>query len=369
MDILNFISWIKGGRVVNTLDPTQALLPVGQRDSRRDDGYLTNAITVADLLALVPTPPGGLTGTNYVYVAADGTDIENAIELQAAYIEATTMSPSVTNRITVIAAPGYYNFGSTVFFMNTQYIDLVSLDGNRSIIFNSTNFSGTIILSADNIYVKGVDVQSKTFNVTAAWAFGMKVENCKGGDDSFHNTGSGSGGTFIDCEGGERSFVNGTNAAGVYTDCVGGGFSFGGSGTASGTFTNCQGGNYSFGGYGTASGTFTKCIGLNYSFGGYGTASGTFTDCVGSGSSFASGATASGIFTNCVGDFDSFGASGIASGIFTNCVGGTGSFGKYGTLTGKLYYCRLTSNTFQTVSGGGITRYCLDGTNTANNQG
>ena len=57
MDILNFISWIKRGRVVTTVDPTQTLLPVGLKDSRRDDGYLAGAITVSDFAAqLVPAP-------------------------------------------------------------------------------------------------------------------------------------------------------------------------------------------------------------------------------------------------------------------------------------------------------------------------
>jgi hypothetical protein len=51
MDILNFISWIKGNRVVTTVDPTQTLIPVGLKDSKRDDGYLAGAISVADLVS------------------------------------------------------------------------------------------------------------------------------------------------------------------------------------------------------------------------------------------------------------------------------------------------------------------------------
>jgi hypothetical protein len=48
MDILNFISWIKGGRLVNTVDPTQSLLPIAVKDVKRDDGWLTVAMTVED---------------------------------------------------------------------------------------------------------------------------------------------------------------------------------------------------------------------------------------------------------------------------------------------------------------------------------
>jgi hypothetical protein len=48
MDILNFISWIKGGRLVNTVDPTQSLLPIAVKDVKRDDGWLAVAMTVED---------------------------------------------------------------------------------------------------------------------------------------------------------------------------------------------------------------------------------------------------------------------------------------------------------------------------------
>lgn len=53
MDILNFISWIKGSRVVNSVDASQTLLPVGLKDPKRDDGYLAGAISVADFASLV----------------------------------------------------------------------------------------------------------------------------------------------------------------------------------------------------------------------------------------------------------------------------------------------------------------------------
>jgi hypothetical protein len=260
------------------------------------------------------------------------------------------MSPSATNRITIVAAPGYYNFNSLLgFAMDTQYIDLVSLDGNRSIIFNGI---GTIIVSADNVYVKGVNTLSLPFEVGSGLS-SIKLEDCKGGDLSLGaNAGFILSGTFINCEMGNLSFgTSNTTISGTFINCIAGSGSFGGGGTASGIFNNCVGGNDSFGN--TASGTFINCKAENTSFGAGGTASGTFT--------------------SCVGDIASFGTSivlgGTASGIFTNCIGGTFSFGGRGTLSGKLYYCRLTSGTFATVSGAGITRLCLDGSNAENNQG
>lgn len=48
MDILNFISWIKGKRQVTTVDANKTLLPVGIKDPKRDDEYIAGAITVSD---------------------------------------------------------------------------------------------------------------------------------------------------------------------------------------------------------------------------------------------------------------------------------------------------------------------------------
>ena len=62
MDILNFISWIRGGRVVTTVDPDKTLIPVGLKDGRRDDEYLAGAISVADFAAQI----GGGGGSHYI---------------------------------------------------------------------------------------------------------------------------------------------------------------------------------------------------------------------------------------------------------------------------------------------------------------
>jgi len=62
MDILNFISWIKGKRIVTAVDPASTVLPVGLRDPRRDDNYLAGAITVQDFAAQMPAGPTGPQG-------------------------------------------------------------------------------------------------------------------------------------------------------------------------------------------------------------------------------------------------------------------------------------------------------------------
>jgi hypothetical protein len=62
MDILNFISWIKGRRQVTTVDAAKTLIPVGLKDGRRDDEYIAGAITVEDFVAQYGTGPQGPPG-------------------------------------------------------------------------------------------------------------------------------------------------------------------------------------------------------------------------------------------------------------------------------------------------------------------
>lgn len=62
MDILNFISWIKGKRQLNVVDPAKTLLPIGIKDGRRDDDYLTGAILIQDFISQFGTGPQGPQG-------------------------------------------------------------------------------------------------------------------------------------------------------------------------------------------------------------------------------------------------------------------------------------------------------------------
>lgn len=55
MDILNFISWIRGSRVVKTVEPAKTLIPLGVKTSRRDDEYLPVTMTVEDLATQITT--------------------------------------------------------------------------------------------------------------------------------------------------------------------------------------------------------------------------------------------------------------------------------------------------------------------------
>jgi hypothetical protein len=93
-----------------------------------------------------------------------------------------------------------------------------------------------------------------------------------------------------------------------------------------------------------------------------------FENCVGGDDSFNGVADETpgdtyGTFTNCVGGLTSFGRN-AAYGIFTSCKSGEFSFGADGGLLyGQLLFCRLTEGGYETPSGSGIIRFCLDGDN------
>ena len=190
---------------------------------------------------------GGLEGTNYVFVMADGTDTENAAKLQAAYNTAKTMSPSATNRITVICAPGKYNFGSATFTLDTQYINLVSLDGNSSVIFSSSNVNGVPRISASNIFIKGINVINRGFTLVSSTGSNLTFENCRAGG-AFSFSGAGFANClFKDCVAGSDSFNYYIDSTTSFVNCAGGDRCFGNESEFRGIATNCVAGSQSFG--------------------------------------------------------------------------------------------------------------------------
>lgn len=260
-----------------------------------------------------------LSGSNYVFVEANGTPTQNATELSASYVQAKASSPSATNRMAVLAGPGKYTFAST-FTLDTQYIDVVSLTGECDVLVTG---SGTINITANDVYVRGIDVDVKNFTIADNLPL-LKLKNCKGGDYSF-------GGQINPTPGSQPAnpiLVNGT-----FIDCEGGNFSFAGNGMAYGTFINCIGSGSSFGYY--CDGIFTNCIGSDFSFGGdMGYINGTMENCTAGENSFAP-----------VGTINS-------TAILDNCVGGLNSFasGPSSTISGRLIKCRLTSGSFATLN-------------------
>jgi len=278
---------------------------------------------------------GGLNSSAVVQVNAGASAAENGAALVAAYTKAKALTPnglalSSTNRSTLLVGAGSYTLPAQL-NIDTEFVDIQASNFASDLTKLIVSVDGfAISVSANDVLVYGL-VALGGLNIV--------------GDKPLQ--------VFRSCNSTSNSFGGGGTASGTFIDCTGSSNAFGGNGgTASGTFLNCTAASNSFGGDGVASGTFTSCVGLGGAFGG-------FTN---------SGGTATGTFIDCKGGEYSFGSYSTASGDFTRCLGGDDAFGKGGTLTGTLISCR-TSTTFQTVSGGGKTRLCLDGTLTENNQG
>jgi len=284
-----------------------------------------------------------LSGSNYVFVEANGTPIQNANYLTASYNLAKLTNPTVSDRFSVLLGPGYYAFTND-FIIDTPYIDVVSLTGDRDIYITG---SGTIVIDTDNVYVRGIDVGVNNFTITCSFP-DIIIKNCKGGDESF--------GGYPPPTPGNPS-TPGYFIASTFIDCVGGDYSFASNGSAYGTFINCIGGDYSFGQ--CCDGTFTNCVGGDYSFAYQGNIEGGLIEnCTGGNYSFAS-----------IGDIGSL----AETAIIKNCIGGLNSFAQgASSVYGLLQNCKLTSGDFSltisnVVTNTGAVVSCVDASNNSQN--
>ena len=128
MDILNFISWIKGKRQVTSVDPAKTLLPVGLKDPRRDDEYLAGAISVQDFVTQIgpslysatffdttTQTNGGATTANQVLIS--NTQQSNGFTLSSNSIEVLNDGVYFINLLLQLAfTGGASNYNVTVWF-------------------------------------------------------------------------------------------------------------------------------------------------------------------------------------------------------------------------------------------------------------
>lgn len=370
MDILNFISWVKGGRQVTAVDPARTLLPVGLKDGRRDDSYLAGAISVADFASQIgglqtvavdgttitgDGTPGdpliatarSLGGTSYAVVYGNGTAEENGIELQAAYDAAKLATPygnplDVSNRFTILVGGGdYFMEGTPVYaspgivynqlILDTNYIDIVSLSGECDVFLSGISLEGFISFKVSGLNTtKALSLGgfSDAFIIYTDEGDGLICQNCKGGNFSFNNfAGFGLYGTFINCNGGEYSF-------GAVTFAFPMGLPFYVNADSYGTFTGCVAGNNSF--------VFNDFMSSK--------AGGVYTDCKAGHMSFAnngfsitSGCFVAGTMENCKALSLSFGNTIFPSAVLRNCIADSNSFGGY-KFSGAAYNCISTGN-------------------------
>lgn len=306
----------------------------------------------------------------FVTVTTSSNELENGLNLLAAYALARTAAPygqplSSSNRMAVLVPPGRYNLGSSSLALDTECVDLVGLSPAREeqLVFGDGGEDGVLYQTANDVQIQNLHVACVRSGGGTRVAYRPDSDlaltvarNCRfsgeGGSGDPMPWSRTYAGTYVDCVSGDASFGSGEDgaAAGTFIRCEAGEDSFGGyRGLASGTFMDCSGGSASFGGFsGAASGLFVRCRGGVFSFAGGsgGKAAGRFEECVSEGWSFGGGGgEASGVFIGCVGGQGSFGSgnpgSGVASGYFLNCQGGDSSFGShYGSdASGTFIHC------------------------------
>jgi len=246
---------------------------------------------------------------------------------------ATPILQGVIDTSILIIGPGEYNIATPLVIDN--YVSVVSLTGQRDVIISGSDVQVTAGANIEGEIICGLNLKNTKFivdsgldlitfkNIKALSNFSFDNNNVPGGSLS---------GTFIDCEGGERSFASslGANASGTFIGCKVSGNSFGSNdGITSGRFIDCESTSVrSFGAYSQQTG-------------------GYFRNCTGGGQDF--GFTS--IDINAVFDSCNSGTSGFASysvtnsGTFRNCHSGSQSFGYspgYPSATpntgGALYY-------------------------------
>lgn len=199
-----------------------------------------------------------LGGENYIFVNANGTPEENGAAVRAAYTAAQAMTPngvaiSAGNRVTILLAPGYYTFNEAVdgpLFINTSFIDFVSLSGNRDVYFSSIQVKSPLGNDTDIVLI-GIDTTVNNYYSHAAFAIASSaapnekiiVKNCKGGNYSFSSFSSGFKGLYENCEAGAYSFCSTGDAAsppiGITSYATGSFQNYG-------NIINCKASDYSF---------------------------------------------------------------------------------------------------------------------------
>jgi hypothetical protein len=159
MDILNFISWIKEGRVVKTFNSSKVLLPIAINDSKRDDGYLAVAMTVEDFANNILYEP-----TNQFFVDPNRTDsyVANG-SIITPFKTISAAQTAINNLIAegvVIATelnPAFIRLQGSVTEDVTLTKGHIFLVGENGSIANPIYLIGTITVNGDDTSASALD--------------------------------------------------------------------------------------------------------------------------------------------------------------------------------------------------------------------
>ena len=203
MDILNFISWIRGSKLVSSVDASKTLIPLGVKNNRRDDDYVPVTMTVQDLASSL----GGdrlVAGTREVVLTDNGGDAELTFNPGTAVIQ--TSSPGDDLYIRTLG-------GDDIILESG---DDIRLQGDQG-LYDDEAEGGDINIYAGN----GSDGDL----ANAGPGGDIRLE---AGDGGISNSGSGNVGGFITIQGGytteagipggDISIVTGSSVSGISGD-------------------------------------------------------------------------------------------------------------------------------------------------------
>lgn len=174
MDILNFISWIRGRRQVTTVDPAKTLIPVGLKDGRRDDEYLAGAISVEDLATQIAPPPVNIYNSNGTLT---GNRALNGASNQLTFGQLNSFAVQTTAYNTAQFLINDNNF-YTVHDTNPRGLKLDF--ANRIYQLGQINGSNTTTLKIDDaaaypVQVSGTNVSANTAGAASGQFLKIKV--------------------------------------------------------------------------------------------------------------------------------------------------------------------------------------------------
>ena len=126
MDILNFISWIKGGKYSPTI-PTDAVTVVGVPNPTRGDAYLPVTVPVTAIGALFPFPPFPTSNTNIGKLLGGGIVVaewdENGVK-KALVASLTNLAGNIVWTVPAKQTTALFPLGQSLYdgFTNTNAI-------------------------------------------------------------------------------------------------------------------------------------------------------------------------------------------------------------------------------------------------------
>jgi hypothetical protein len=180
MDILNFISWIKNKKQVTTVDPNKTLIPLGLKDPKRDDGYLSGAVSATDFINQVISciPPSSsivVEGTGTLSTLRCGANNTSSGDYSTALGKCNTASGTYST-----ISGGYIN---RVCASNSAILSgsaNIVMDGNSSINGGMLNAIGCVTSSSAYSMAGCVTVlgdQTSQFSIGNCFAYYHDVDN------------------------------------------------------------------------------------------------------------------------------------------------------------------------------------------------